>query len=83
MTHNNDCPHFAGGSTRMRTFQDPRVSQYKLLRLQNATSCARAFTKLPTLAVVSHINDLPRPEKPKGLWKLFLRSPKPLESAGV
>ena len=49
MTHNNDCPHFAGGSTRMRTFQDPRVSQYKLLRLQNATSCARAFTKLPTV----------------------------------
>ena len=42
-----------------------------------------AFTKLPTLAVVSHINDLPRPEKPKGLWKLFSRSPKPLESAGV
>jgi hypothetical protein len=49
MTHNNDCPHFAGGSARMRTFQDPRVSQHKLLRLQNATSNPRAFTKLPAV----------------------------------
>jgi hypothetical protein len=42
-----------------------------------------AFTKLPTLAMVSHIDQLPQPEKPKGRWKLFSRSPKPLESAGV
>jgi polysaccharide chain length determinant protein (PEP-CTERM system associated) len=42
-----------------------------------------AFTKLPTLAIVSHIDDLPQPEKPKRRWKLFSRSPKPLESAGV
>lgn len=42
-----------------------------------------AFTKLPTLAVVSHINDLPQHEKPKSRWKWFSRSPKPLESAGI
>jgi uncharacterized protein involved in exopolysaccharide biosynthesis len=42
-----------------------------------------AFTKLPTLAMVSHIDQLPQPEKPKGRWKLFSRSPKPLESAGI
>jgi polysaccharide chain length determinant protein (PEP-CTERM system associated) len=42
-----------------------------------------AFTKLPTLAIVSHIEDLPQPEKPKGRWKLFSGSPKPLESAGI
>jgi polysaccharide chain length determinant protein (PEP-CTERM system associated) len=42
-----------------------------------------AFTKLPTLAIVSHIDDLPQPEKPKGRWKLFSGSPKPLESAGI
>jgi hypothetical protein len=47
MTHNNDCPPFAGGSTRSHTFQDPRVSKDKLLRLQNAASYPHAFTSCP------------------------------------
>jgi capsular polysaccharide biosynthesis protein len=41
-----------------------------------------AFTKLPTLAVISHIVDLPQPGTAKKRWKLFSRSQQPLESAG-
>jgi len=40
-----------------------------------------AFTKLPTLAVVSRIDDLTRPSKRERLGKLFSRSAKPIESA--
>jgi polysaccharide chain length determinant protein (PEP-CTERM system associated) len=58
------------------------ILEYRDVTLRNERDIW-AFTKLPTLAVVSHINDLPRPEKPKGLWKRFSRSPKSLESAGV
>jgi len=41
-----------------------------------------AFTKLPTLAIISHIGDLPKAEKPKGRWNPFSRS-KPIESVGL
>jgi polysaccharide chain length determinant protein (PEP-CTERM system associated) len=41
-----------------------------------------AFTKLPTLAIISHIGELPKAEKPKGRWNPFSRS-KPIESVGV
>jgi polysaccharide chain length determinant protein (PEP-CTERM system associated) len=40
-----------------------------------------AFTKLPTLAVISRIKDLPQPVKPRTRWKLFSRTNKPVESA--
>jgi polysaccharide chain length determinant protein (PEP-CTERM system associated) len=40
-----------------------------------------AFTKLPTLAVISRIKDLPSPDKPRTRWKLFSRTNKPVESA--
>ena len=41
-----------------------------------------AFTKLPTLAVISHIEDLSRLAKASSRRKLFSRSTKPIESAG-
>jgi polysaccharide chain length determinant protein (PEP-CTERM system associated) len=40
-----------------------------------------AFTKLPTLAVVSYINDLDRPVRAPKRKRLFSRTPKPMESA--
>jgi polysaccharide chain length determinant protein (PEP-CTERM system associated) len=39
-----------------------------------------AFTKLPTLAVISRIKDLPAPAKSRTRWKLFSRTNKPVES---
>jgi uncharacterized protein involved in exopolysaccharide biosynthesis len=41
-----------------------------------------AFTKLPTLAIISHVAGLPKPGKShhKG-WKFFSRTNKPVESA--
>ena len=41
-----------------------------------------AFTTLPTLAMISHIDGLPQPAKTKRGWKLFGRMDKPIESAG-
>ena len=58
------------------------ILEYRDMTLRNERD-VWAFTKLPTLAIVSHIDDLPQPEKPKGRWKLFSGSPKPLESAGI
>jgi capsular polysaccharide biosynthesis protein len=40
-----------------------------------------AFTKLPTLAVLSYINDLPQKQERSKRWKLFSRAPKPVEIA--
>jgi polysaccharide chain length determinant protein (PEP-CTERM system associated) len=39
-----------------------------------------AFTKLPTLAVISYIGDLDHPAKAGKRFKLFSRTPKPIES---
>lgn len=39
-----------------------------------------AFTKLSTLAVISHIDGLPRPEKDRKRWNPFSRNDKPIES---
>ena len=39
-----------------------------------------AFTKLPTLAVISYIGDLDRPAKAGKRFKRFSRTPKPIES---
>ena len=41
-----------------------------------------AFTKLPTLAIISHIDGLPQPAQAGSRWKLFSRSNKAIESAG-
>ena len=38
-----------------------------------------AFTKLPTLAQISHIEGLPQPEKHHGRWNPFSRNDKPAE----
>ena len=40
-----------------------------------------AFTKLPTLAVISRIDGLPLPANPRSWRKLFSRTSKPVESA--
>jgi hypothetical protein len=40
-----------------------------------------AFTKLSTLAVISHIDGLPQAEIPGSRRKLFSRTTKPIESA--
>jgi uncharacterized protein involved in exopolysaccharide biosynthesis len=39
-----------------------------------------AFTKLSTLAVISHIDGLPQPEKKRRRWNPFSRNDKPIES---
>jgi uncharacterized protein involved in exopolysaccharide biosynthesis len=41
-----------------------------------------AFTKLPTLAMISHIEGLPQPAKAPSRWKLFSHMNNPIESAG-
>jgi len=43
-----------------------------------------AFTKLPTLATISHIDNLPQtaPARPHSPWSIFSRTAKPIESAG-
>jgi uncharacterized protein involved in exopolysaccharide biosynthesis len=41
-----------------------------------------AFTKLPTLGAISHIDDLSKPGRAERLGRAFLRSPKTLEGAG-
>ena len=40
-----------------------------------------AFTKLSTLALISHIDGLPEPDAPPSRWKIFSRTDKPIESA--
>jgi len=40
-----------------------------------------AFTKLSTLAVISHIDGMPQPEHSSSRWKLFTRFNKPTESS--
>jgi hypothetical protein len=39
-----------------------------------------AFTKLSTLAVISHIDELPKMEKKHSRWNPFSRNDKSLES---
>ena len=41
-----------------------------------------AFTKLPTLAIISHIGGLPQTAKAHGRWNPFARTHKPVENAG-
>jgi capsular polysaccharide biosynthesis protein len=39
-----------------------------------------AFTKLSTLAMISHIDGLPESEAPHSRWKILSRTNKPIES---
>jgi capsular polysaccharide biosynthesis protein len=39
-----------------------------------------AFTQLSTLAVISHVEGLPQPAKPRSRWNVFSRTNKPVES---
>ena len=41
-----------------------------------------AFTKLPTMAIISHIGGLPQTAKTHSRWNPFSRSHKPVENAG-
>jgi polysaccharide chain length determinant protein (PEP-CTERM system associated) len=41
-----------------------------------------AFTKLPTMAIISHIGGLPQTSKSHSRWNPFSRSQKPVENAG-
>ncbi len=38
-----------------------------------------AFTQLSTLAVISHVEGLPQPAKPRSRWNLFSRTNRPVE----
>jgi uncharacterized protein involved in exopolysaccharide biosynthesis len=75
---------FAGGGFAAGLFMGLALAaflEYRDTSLRNERDIW-AFTKLPTLAILSHIDDLTRSAKPGGRWKLFSRSSKPIESAG-
>jgi len=57
------------------------ILEYRDTSLRNERD-VWAFTKLPTLAMISNIEGLPQPAKPhrNGRWKLFSRTDKPAES---
>ena len=57
------------------------VLEYRDTSLRNERDIW-AFTKLPTLAVVAHIEGIPNLAKESSRWKPFARGPKPIESAG-
>jgi capsular polysaccharide biosynthesis protein len=74
---------FAGGGLAAGLFLGLLIAallEYRDTSLRNERDIW-AFTKLPTLAVISRIKDLPQPVKPRTRWKLFSRSNKPVESA--
>jgi hypothetical protein len=56
------------------------VLEYRDTSLRNERDIW-AFTKLPTLAIISHIDNLNRPHGEPSRWKFFSRTPKPVESA--
>jgi polysaccharide chain length determinant protein (PEP-CTERM system associated) len=76
-------PLFAGGGLAFGLFLGLGIAgllEYRDTSLRNERDIW-AFTKLPTLAVLSHIDNLGQPDKPRRGWKFFWRSNKPLESA--
>ncbi len=73
---------FAGGGFAAGLFIGLLVAallEYRDTSLRNERDIW-AFTKLPTLAVISSIKDLSQPVKPRTRWKLFSRTNKPVES---
>ncbi len=76
---------FAGGGFAFGLFLGLAISallEYRDTSLRNERDIW-AFTNLPTLAIISHIDGLPDPAKPQSRWKLFSRQKKLVESAGV
>jgi len=75
---------FAGGGFAVGLFLGLLIAallEYRDTSLRNERDIW-AFTKLPTLAIIAHIDGLPQPAKALSRWKLFSRSNKPIESAG-
>jgi len=75
---------FAGGGFAAGLFLGLLIAamlEYRDTSLRNERDIW-AFTKLPTLAIISHIDGLPQPVKPQSRRKLFSRPNKPIESAG-
>jgi polysaccharide chain length determinant protein (PEP-CTERM system associated) len=76
---------FSGGGFAAGLFLGLVISallEYRDTALRNEMD-VYAFTKLPTLAVISHIDGLPEPSGEKTRrWKVFSRPDQPLESAG-
>jgi polysaccharide chain length determinant protein (PEP-CTERM system associated) len=75
---------FAGGGFAVGLFLGLLIAallEYRDTSLRNERDIW-AFTKLPTLAIIAHIDGLPQPAKALSRWKLFSRSTKPIESAG-
>jgi polysaccharide chain length determinant protein (PEP-CTERM system associated) len=74
---------FAGGGFAVGLLLGMAVAallEYRDTSLRNERDIW-AFTKLPTLAVISRIKDLPQPVKSRTRWKIFSRTNKPVESA--
>lgn len=75
---------FAGGGLVAGLFLGLMITallEYRDTALRNERDIW-AFTKLPTLAVISHIDGLTQPAPTHGRWKLFSRVNKPIESTG-
>jgi uncharacterized protein involved in exopolysaccharide biosynthesis len=76
---------FAGGGFALGLFLGVGVAallEYRDTSLRNERDIW-AFTKLPTLAIISHIDGLPQPPKVRKFWNPFSRSNKPIESVGL
>jgi polysaccharide chain length determinant protein (PEP-CTERM system associated) len=75
---------FAAGGLAFGLFLGLLISallEYRDTSLRNERDIW-AFTKLPTLAILSHIDGIPRRAKGSGRWNLFSRSHNPVESVG-
>jgi polysaccharide chain length determinant protein (PEP-CTERM system associated) len=75
---------FAGGGFAVGLFLGLLIAallEYRDTSLRNERDIW-AFTKLPTLGIISHIDGLPQPAQAGSRWKLFSRSSKAIESAG-
>ena len=75
---------FAGGGFTVGLFLGLLIAallEYRDISLRNERDIW-AFTKLPTLGIISHIDGLPQPAQASSRWKLFSRSSKAIESAG-
>jgi uncharacterized protein involved in exopolysaccharide biosynthesis len=76
---------FAGGGLALGLFLGMAIAallEYRDKSVRNERDIW-AFTKLPTLGFISHINGISGPEETRRRrWKLFGRSNRPLESAG-
>ena len=73
---------FAGGGLAFGLFLGLLVAallEYRDTSVRNERDIW-AFTKLPTLAIISYIGDLDHPAKAGKRFKLFSRTPKPIES---